>query len=75
MTKLVCIDNIPYNNYRYNNYKNNIGLTLNKVYDCYYEDFENVFIFDDNGEKSMFYRKRFITLADWRDQQIDKILE
>ena len=53
MTKLVCIDNIPYNNYNYAR----LALTLNKVYDCYYEEVDNVFIIDDNGKKGMFYKK------------------
>ena len=72
MTKLVCIDNIPYNNYI--NKRNQLALTLNKVYDCYYEEVDNVGILDDNGKKGMFYKKRFITLAEWRNRQIDKIL-
>jgi hypothetical protein len=60
--KLVCINN-----------KNNPSLELNKVYDGIIIDGVSRII--NGNDVSIYFTNRFITLAEWRDKQIDKILE
>jgi hypothetical protein len=69
MIKIVCIDNKN---------QSNLGLTIGKIYDCSLEQWKNggdLELTTDNGIEFYLWRERFITLAEWREQQIDKILE
>ena len=52
------------------------NLTYKKVYTvldviCDYKDY--VDILDDNGNQNTFYKKRFISLKDYRKQKLNKI--
>ena len=65
--KLICIDN---DDGRYSLTLNNIyeGATVTNIASNTY------LITDDDGIQRLFLKTRFITLTEWRQQQIDKIL-
>jgi hypothetical protein len=68
MIKIVCIDNKN---------QSDLGLTIGKIYDCPLEQWKSggdLQFTTDNGIGFYLWRGRFITLAEWREQQIDKIL-
>ena len=51
------------------------GITIGKIYDAYHDrDPRFYYIKNDNEIWIGYSANRFITLADWRDKQIDKIL-
>lgn len=55
-------------------------LTLNKVYDGYIVDINlkeqaGVRLINDSGGESTYYKHRFISLEDWREQQIKTVLD
>jgi hypothetical protein len=65
--KLVCI-----------NIKNqsDLGLTIGKIYDCSLEQWKSggdLKLTTDNDIEFYLWRGRFITLAEWRDNQINNI--
>ncbi len=65
MIKVVCIDN--------NNYKH--CLTLNKIYDVESFDDRLYLILSENyhGDDIISWKKRFISLDDYREKQLDKL--
>jgi hypothetical protein len=66
-TKIICIDNI------HNNIQHNIRLTLYKVYVVHSIKESLIEIIDDKNEFSRFYKRRFITLNQYRKQKLLKI--
>jgi hypothetical protein len=77
MIKVVCINNLD------------LLLKLNKIYDAEYiheqrswdwygelkvREWHNYELINENGDKVKYPTNRFITLAEWRNQQIDSIL-
>jgi len=65
--KLVCIDNRN---------QSDLGLTIGKIYDCSLEQWRSggdLKLTTDNDIEFYLWRGRFITLAEWRDNQINNI--
>ena len=48
--------------------------TLYKIYDTF-DNWGNQCLYDDDGERYLVADKFFITLEEWRQQRINKILE
>ena len=71
MIKVICIDNSLFDK------ADEIPLIKGKIYDAYESLIlpERWAVIDENGEKFSYYKKRFITLAEWREKQINKIFE
>jgi len=51
------------------------GLTLNKLYEVSWIDNRWYEIINDDDIKTFYDKARFINLAQWREKQIDSILE
>jgi hypothetical protein len=78
LIQIICIDNLESNTY------DSKPLELNKIY---WGEFSKpthkiktpiYLVYSTQSEDSIigaFYAERFITLAEWRDRQIDNILE
>ena len=66
ITKMVCIDGYKVPN-----------ITLGKTYDIDISDIrhELYYFIDDSGYKGSYLISRFISLAEWREQQINSILD
>ena len=55
--------------------EHNRKITIGKIYDAYYDrDPKFYFIKNDDEIWVAYFAYKFISLADWRDIQIDKIL-
>ena len=71
MTKVICIKNsMPGRTigYKY--------LTIGKVYSGEPRFDVNCYLLtDDNNETCLYHKSNFMLLADWREKQIDSILE
>ena len=67
MIKVICIDND-------NGYYN---LTINKIYDALEHDGNSDLyqIQNDEFEMGSYFKTRFIPLAEWRDKQINNLLD
>jgi hypothetical protein len=67
MTKLVCISKKIGQTYF-------LHLTIDKIYEgkLIYNHYQ---IIDDNNENTLYPEKNFITLAEWRNKQINSILD
>lgn len=68
LLKVVCINNEE---------KNDIlcDLTLNKIYESHYYDGISYLLKGNNGFYHFYSSNRFITLAEWREKQINSILD
>jgi len=55
--------------------EDNKKITIGKIYDAYHDsDLRFYYIKNDDETWVAYFAYKFITLADWRDKQIDKIL-
>jgi hypothetical protein len=52
-----------------------LGLTLNKSYEVSWIDNRWYEIINDDGIKTFYDKEMFVNLAEWRNRQIDSILE
>ena len=68
-----CINND--NTYEW---QNPLPLTIGKKYTHIknFTTFEDMYytVIDDEGEEHNYYRKHFMELEEWRDEQIDKLI-
>jgi len=78
MDQIICINNIAINKYYPDGVKID-GLTLQKVYSVEsYERIDDnvaVWITDDNMQYHAYFMKDFMPLEEWREQQINKIIQ
>ena len=78
MDQIICINNIAINQHYPDGVKID-GLTLQKVYTAEsYERIDDdvaVWITDDNMHYNAYFMKDFMPLEEWREQQINKIIE
>lgn len=78
MDQIICINNIAINKHYPDGVKID-GLTLQKVYTAEsYERIDDdvaVWITDDNMQYHAYFMKDFMLLEEWREQQINKIIE
>jgi hypothetical protein len=78
MDQIICINNIAINKHYPDGVKID-GLTLQKVYTVEsYERIDDdvaVWITDDNNQYHAYFKKDFMDLDKWREQQINKIIE
>ena len=85
LIQIICIDNLDSNTYdTYDNCEEKEPLELNKIYWGKFSKPTHgikapiYLVYSTQSEDSIigaFYAARFITLAEWRDRQIDNILE
>lgn len=77
MDQIICINNIAINQHYPDGVKID-GLTLQKVYTAEsYERIDDdvaVWITDDNMQYHAYFMKDFMSLEEWREQQINKII-
>ena len=70
MIKIICINNIG-----------EYSLTKDKVYECNddmwnsCDRFGYISVIDENGIDYVYRKTRFITIAEWREQQIKSVLD
>jgi hypothetical protein len=66
MIKVICKDigGIPFR-----------VLTINKIYDAIEDRYGYYHIKNDHGFTNSYYKSRFIVLSEWRDNQINSILD
>lgn len=76
---IFCVDNNP--NGMINETINPVALTLNRFYKVLndpepYKDKEMqiVYIINDDGQKASYRAERFLTLKEWRQKQLEKLL-
>lgn len=70
--KIVCIKT----NAVIVNSKTPVSLTLNKVYTIVESPLpihDTVFLINDDNEEGEYWKERFITLQQWREQQLNEI--
>lgn len=78
---VICISNIVTHEPQHNYHRFLGVLEVGKVYKCYYnydisQEYRHYLHYIKNGEHSGNYSHYlFITLAEWREKQIDSILE
>jgi hypothetical protein len=76
--RVICISTEIDNFFKPNNVSGSklpLGLTLNKSYDVTWVDNKWYEIINDDGFKTFYDKEMFINLAEWRNKQIDSILE
>lgn len=70
--KIVCINNKPIK--RVNEKIQN--LTIGKIYETYDRpDYSSIVVINDIGNEVLYSSSRFITLEEWRERKLNKILD